>query len=47
MPSLDEWRENYADKWPIVQRALAALRGLGIFYVDPRPGNVVFDDEDE
>ena len=40
-----EGRENFQKHWSIVQRALAFLRSHGIYYVDPRPGNIVFEDD--
>ena len=41
-----EGRENFQSRWPVVLRALSILRGHGIYYVDPRPGNVTFGDDD-
>jgi hypothetical protein len=37
---LETWRENYGDDWPDVQRALAALRAMGIHYLDVHHGNI-------
>jgi hypothetical protein len=36
-----EW---FAHHWPEVQQLMATLEGYGIYYLDPRPGNIVFAD---
>jgi hypothetical protein len=38
-------RELFEDRWPEVKSALAALEQYGIFYVDAKPGNIMFGDE--
>lgn len=44
----DQWRELFGKRWPEVCSALFQLRSrFGIHYVDPRPGNINFGDEDE
>lgn len=35
----------FRDRWPDVIVALEELRQLGIYYVDPKPGNILFGDE--
>jgi hypothetical protein len=42
-----EGRELFERDWPRVLSVLAALRRLGIYYVDPKPGNISFGDETE
>ena len=42
-----EGRELFGRNWSRVLSALAALRSLGIYYVDPKPGNISFGDETE
>jgi len=41
-----EWelqkREQFEDRWPIVQAALAALEELDIYMVDVSPTNIAF-----
>jgi hypothetical protein len=37
----------FRDHWPDVVTALEALRKLGIYYLDPKPGNIAFGDETE
>lgn len=37
----------FRDHWPDVVTALEELRKLGIYYVDPKPGNITFGDETE
>lgn len=41
-----EWAELFEDRWPEVESLLAALEKYGIYYVDPRPGNIVFSRAD-
>jgi hypothetical protein len=41
--SMDEWKENFEDRWPEVQKLLRALLLIGIRYYDPRPGNITFE----
>jgi hypothetical protein len=38
-------REMFEDRWPEVQRILADLRTMDIYYVDPTPANIMFGDE--
>jgi hypothetical protein len=40
-----EKREQFGVRWPIVQTALAELRGLGIHQTDVSPSNIGFRDE--
>lgn len=37
----------FGKNWPRVLSAMASLEQLGIYYVDPRPQNIAFEDEDE
>jgi hypothetical protein len=37
-------REIFEDRWPRVKSLLYALRRYGIYYMDPKPGNIMFDD---
>jgi hypothetical protein len=39
-----EKQEQFQERWPEVQRILAALEGYGIFMVDVHPGNISFGD---
>jgi len=43
------WAERAAayepHQWPLVRKVLAALRGHGIHYFDPQPGNIRFPPE--
>lgn len=42
------WRDLFGERWPDVSLALWILRTkYGIHYVDPRPGNIDFGDEDD
>ena len=36
-------QELFEDRWPIVESILNRLEGMGIYYVDARPGNITFD----
>ena len=40
-----DWREQQADLWghhfPTIQAILRRLQSLGIFYADPKPGNIM------
>jgi hypothetical protein len=40
-----EWRERFGDRWDKVSAAMYWLRQYGIYYYDPRPGNIWFGDE--
>ncbi len=42
-----EGKEIFEHRWPEVLSLLAVLRRYGIYYVDPKPGNIRFSDEDE
>jgi len=42
-----EGRENFGDRWSIVMSLVRALQKFGIYYVDPKPGNIMFGDEAE
>lgn len=41
----DGRRELFEDRWPEVKSLLAALRAYGIYYLDAKPGNIMFADE--
>jgi hypothetical protein len=41
-----EGQELFGVDWQTVQSVLAFLRGLGIYYVDPKPGNISFEGRD-
>jgi hypothetical protein len=38
--------EEFGARWEQVKDLLRTLEGYGIYYLDPRPGNITFDDED-
>lgn len=40
-----ERRELFEDRWPQVRALLAGLRVHGIHYLDAKPGNIMFGDE--
>jgi hypothetical protein len=40
-----EGRENFGDRWPVVRSLLGLLELHGIYYLDPKPGNIKFQDE--
>jgi hypothetical protein len=42
-----EGRDMFEGRWPEVRRLLGALEVHGIYYLDPKPGNIRFGDEDE
>ena len=37
-------REVFEDRWREVKSLLWALRQYGIYYMDPKPGNIMFED---
>lgn len=39
-----EGKENFGDRWPEVLRLIGVLQKYGIWYVDPKPGNIMFAD---
>jgi len=39
-----EREELFGERWPEVQGLLASLESIGIFYQDPKPGNIMFED---
>ena len=39
-----EGEENFGERWRDVLSALGMLRKYGIYYVDPKPGNIMFAD---
>lgn len=39
-----EDRENFGDRWKTVLSLIRLLEGHGIYYVDPKPGNIMFAD---
>ncbi len=45
--TLAEWRESmqelFEDCWPKVRSLLAALEQYGIYYLDAKPGNIMFE----
>ena len=43
----EEWYERFGKRWSKVDHAMRLLENFGIYYYDPRPGNVCFGDEDE
>ncbi|MEX2092033.1 MAG: hypothetical protein WD971_05115 [Pirellulales bacterium] len=42
-----EWHERFGKRWSKVLHAMKLLEQHGIYYYDPRPGNVCFGDEDD
>jgi serine/threonine protein kinase len=42
-----EQRDIWEDKYDEVQSLLAQLRNIGIFYRDPKPGNIMFEPDDQ
>lgn len=43
-----EWRELFGKRWPVVWAVLGVLRQkFGIYYVDPKPGNILFLTDDD
>lgn len=45
--ALEEWIERFGKRWSKVNHAMKMLEQLGIYYYDPRPGNISFGDEDD
>ena len=45
--ALAEWNERFGDRWSKVLHAMKMLEKQGIYYYDPRPGNICFGDEDQ
>jgi len=43
---LAECRELFGGNWPVVQSLLYDLRNLGIYYVDPKPANICFAEDE-
>lgn len=43
----EEWVERFGKRWSKVHHAMKMLEQLGIYYYDPRPGNISFGDEDD
>jgi hypothetical protein len=39
-----EGKENFGEQWSIVLSLVGALQKYGIWYVDPKPGNIMFGD---
>lgn len=39
-----EGQETFGPRWPKVLAVIAALQRYGIWYVDPKPGNIMFGD---
>ena len=39
-----EGRENFGERWIRVLSLIRLLEGYGIYYVDPKPGNIMFAD---
>jgi len=40
-------KENFGDRTGIVLSLLRALQNYGIYYIDPKPGNIMFGDESD
>lgn len=40
----DQGQLRYDDRWPKVKSLLRALERFGIYYQDPKPGNIMFAD---
>lgn len=40
----EKGREEFGARWPEVCQLLATLESFGIYYLDPRPSNIVFPD---
>lgn len=38
-----EKREQFEDRWPVVERVLEAFEELGIYLLDVSPGNIGFE----
>lgn len=47
--AMEDWEtegiENFGERWPDVKAILWALRQLGIYYYDAKPGNINFGDQ--
>lgn len=41
----EEGQELFENHWPVVRSALAILELHGIYYLDPKPGNIRFREE--
>ena len=39
-----EGRENFGDRWKTVLSLIRVLQTYGIYYIDPKPGNIMFAD---
>jgi hypothetical protein len=39
-----EGRENFGDRWSKVLSLIGMLQKYGIWYIDPKPGNIMFED---
>ena len=39
-----EGKENFGPRWSQVLSLIGLLQKLGIWYVDPKPGNIMFSD---
>ena len=39
-----EGQETFGPRWPKVLAVIAAIQRYGIWYVDPKPGNIMFGD---
>ena len=43
-----EWKEMFGpERYRKMRAALTFLEGLGIYYTDPNPGNIMFGDKDD
>jgi hypothetical protein len=40
----EEGRENFGKRWSNLLSVVRILESFGIYYVDPKPGNIMFDD---
>lgn len=39
-----EGRDNFGNRWSTVMSLIGVLQKYGIYYVDPKPGNIMFAD---
>jgi hypothetical protein len=42
-----EGKENFGNRWGTVMSLIRTLQKYGIYYVDPKPGNIMFGDESD
>jgi len=41
------WAEVFEDRWPVVHDIMARLRLHGVHVLDPSPGNIAFEGDDD